>query len=43
MVFMLFFHIPTPVEATLIFIFGVVIHYVINILLFIVGLKKQAG
>jgi len=43
MVFMLFFYIPTPFEAIALFIAGVIIHYLINILLFLVGLKKQAG
>jgi len=43
MVFMLFFYIPTPLEAAALFVAGVIIHYLINILLFLVGLKKQAG
>ncbi len=41
MVFMLFFYVPTVSEALAIFVAGVVIHYVINIMLFVVGLKKQ--
>ncbi len=43
MIFMLFFYIPTPLEAAALFVAGVIIHYLINILLFLVGLKNQAG
>ena len=43
MVFMLFFYIPGPADAAAIFVIGVAIHYLINILLFLIGLKKQAG
>ena len=43
MVFMLAFYRPSVQEALMIFVLGVGIHYIVNILLFLVGLKKQAG
>lgn len=43
MVFMMLFYRPSVREAMLLFAIGVGIHYVINILLFLVGLKDQAG
>lgn len=43
MLFMLFFYVPSPADAIAIFVIGVVIHYMVNILLFLAGLKKQAG
>lgn len=43
LIFMLFFYIPTLADAVALFVLGVLVHYLINILLFLVGLKKQAG
>lgn len=43
MILMLFFYTPTLQEAAIIFVLGTVIHYVINILLYLVGLKNQIG
>jgi hypothetical protein len=43
MIFMLLFYRPNWREALLIFLMGVGIHYSINILLYLTGLKKQAG
>ncbi len=43
MVFMLVFYRPSAQEALMIFVLGVGIHYAINILLYLVGLKNQAG
>lgn len=43
MVFMLLFYRPSVQEAMLLFAMGVGIHYVINIFLFLLGLKDQAG
>lgn len=40
---MLVFFRPRPAEVLTIFIIGVGIHYIVNILLYMVGLKKQAG
>ncbi len=43
LIFMLFFYRPTLLEAVSIFIVGVAIHLAVNILLYVVGLKGQAG
>jgi CDP-diglyceride synthetase len=43
MIFMLPFFIPTPLEALVIFCIGTGFHYIVNILLYLVGLKNQAG
>ncbi len=43
MLFMPLFYTPTLVEALILFITGSGIHYVINILLYLIKLKKQAG
>lgn len=43
LLFMLLFYIPTPIDALALFLVGVVVHYSVNIALFFVGLKKQAG
>lgn len=43
MLFMLVFFIPTPMEAVIIFLLGTGFHYAVNILLYLVGLKSQAG
>ena len=43
MVFMLVFYRPSPQEALMIFVLGVGIHYAVNILLYLTGLKNQAG
>ncbi len=43
MTFMLIFYTPSIPDAAAIFIIGVAIHYLINILLYLAGLKKQAG
>ncbi len=41
MIFMLVFYVPTPMDAVAFFILGVMVHYAVNILLFLVGLKRQ--
>lgn len=43
LVSMCFFYRPGWAEVLTIFVMGVGIHYVVNILLFLVGLKRQAG
>ncbi len=43
MAFMLLFYRPNWQEALVIFVMGVGIHYLINLFLFLVGLKNQAG
>lgn len=43
MAFMLLFYRPNRQEALMIFVMGVGIHYLINLFLFRVGLKDQAG
>ncbi len=41
--FMLVFYVPSLIDAIMIIVLATAFHYVINILLFYVGLKKQAG
>ena len=43
MILMLIFYVPSISDAAAIFIIGVAIHYLINILLYMAGLKQQAG
>lgn len=43
LLFMLFFYIPTIIDILLIFVIATILHYIINILLFLIKLKKQAG
>ena len=43
MLFMLFFYVPTFQDGVAIFVAGVVIHFAINLMLYAVGLKGQAG
>ncbi|MFW6415317.1 MAG: CDP-archaeol synthase [Thermodesulfobacteriota bacterium] len=43
LIFMLLFFVPTPLEALVIFLLGTGSHYFVNLLLYLVGLKSQAG
>ena len=43
LIFMLLFYTPGVMEALLFFIIATVIHYIVNILLYMLRLKKQAG
>ncbi|NNG00038.1 MAG: CDP-archaeol synthase [Desulfobacteraceae bacterium] len=43
LIFMLFFFKPSLNQVVILFIMGTGIHYIVNILLYLVGLKKQAG
>lgn len=43
LIFMLVFFVPTPLEALVLFILGTGFHYFVNLLLYLVGLKSQAG
>ncbi len=43
LVFMPLFYIPSWTETMILFFMGIGIHYAVNILLFMAGLKKQAG
>jgi len=43
MLFMLVFYVPSIKDAVAIFGLGVIIHYLTNVALYLVGLKKQAG
>lgn len=42
-IFLMLFYRPTLIDALVIVVLATLFHYVINILLYLVGLKKQAG